>query len=394
MVLVIGAGDTNSQGTVYGGSIPIGPHTGTVSPPPQLHGHFQGWLDRVFVWDGGRTCDELHRDMTRRFTRAEITTLAADADPRLVYAFSVDDVPDPDHSPTSPPGFAAVGSRPADYNAIAWWSLAPHRSLAYTDYRYVPWVENMASHSPRDPPMDSTLSGINISNAYPNTCNPYHFTYRHGLSAAIEKHPCFLSTVVSPTEPQATTDLLLLGGAVADEDVVLWDGASGRDPFDTDGDGLMDRWEEVYALDPINTNGVNGGRGDRDGDGISNIEEQELGTSPRSVDTDGDGTPDSLRDTDGDGMPDRGELIAGTSWTNGLDVFRVLAFDIVSNSEGDTVHWNSFTGRLYAVYGTESVAGTWSQLDEVEGVGGPQAYTNPVPSLTRHYYRLGVRLRE
>ncbi|HYK05879.1 MAG TPA: VWA domain-containing protein [Thermoanaerobaculia bacterium] len=53
---------------------------------------------------------------------------------------------------------------------------------------------------------------------------------------------------------------------------------------DADGDGLPDRWEQAYGLDPVNGDGVNGRNGDLDGDGRSNFREFQDGTAPNAVD--------------------------------------------------------------------------------------------------------------
>ena len=90
---------------------------------------------------------------------------------------------------------------------------------------------------------------------------------------------------------------------------------------DSDGDGLIDTFEVRGRLDPLD-NGtvdiVNGPNGDPDGDGLTNLQEQMLGTNPTRADTDGDGLRDDVEavhstnpanpDTDGDGLPDGFEV--------------------------------------------------------------------------------------
>jgi hypothetical protein len=101
---------------------------------------------------------------------------------------------------------------------------------------------------------------------------------------------------------------------------------------DIDGDGLRDTWEDNH-LPPGATNddgSVNpdfGAAGDPDSDGLTNIEEQTLGTDPQVADTDGDGLEDGVEDgggvyvnasqtgtnpknddTDGDGLLDGVEI--------------------------------------------------------------------------------------
>ena len=78
--------------------------------------------------------------------------------------------------------------------------------------------------------------------------------------------------------------------------------------------------EEVKVEVPVTT--TNRFKGDMDGDGISDTEEKELGTSDFQFDTDGDGLSDNQEinkwktdplktDTDGDGFSDGYEVLNG-----------------------------------------------------------------------------------
>ena len=97
--------------------------------------------------------------------------------------------------------------------------------------------------------------------------------------------------------------------------------------IDTDGDGLTDFEEVMYTFtDPTKTESVKKGVSDADvdsdNDGISNIDELKLGSSPSSKDTDMDGLDDGYEvkvlktspikaDTDGDGLDDYEETKLG-----------------------------------------------------------------------------------
>ncbi|MCB1875956.1 MAG: carboxypeptidase regulatory-like domain-containing protein [Chromatiales bacterium] len=102
------------------------------------------------------------------------------------------------------------------------------------------------------------------------------------------------------------------------------EGPLGTDPFnpDSDGDGLTDGFEVNNGIDPLD-NGTgdinNGGVGDPDADGLTNLQEQEAGTDVFNPDTDSDGLSDgeevnnsltdpTQADSDGDGLSDGEEV--------------------------------------------------------------------------------------
>ncbi len=89
-------------------------------------------------------------------------------------------------------------------------------------------------------------------------------------------------------------------------------------PNDADGDGIPDEYEIAHGMNP---NDPSDAAKDFDADGLTNLQEYNLGTNPRLADTDGDGIPDGQEvalstnplkaDTDGDGLNDGDELKRG-----------------------------------------------------------------------------------
>ena len=320
MPIVVGASDDRPDGWVDQAPLLVGPFTGFTKPPPQLRSHFKGWLDQVHIWDGTRTQASIRNAMQKRYTRPEIHGLIG-SDPGIRYALSFDDLPDPDHSPIAPHGFNLLNGRPLTYSAAPWWASAQDRSLVYTDYRYIPWIDNLAGHGASDPPADSPIPVA--GQPYPNTSNPYTTIYRHESRFGLEGHP----HLSAPVTGQATNlgaaiylDFLPLGWAVADEDVQMWDEAGlGTDPYDTDGDGMPDDWERSHGMDPRSTDGENGADGDIDQDGLTNIEEYLTGNDPRNGDSDGDGKADADEDFDGDGLSNSDEFAVHGTLPNEVD---------------------------------------------------------------------------
>jgi hypothetical protein len=89
---------------------------------------------------------------------------------------------------------------------------------------------------------------------------------------------------------------------------------------DSDGDLIPDEYELAHGLDPNNK--VDASE-DPDHDGLTNLQEYQLGTDPHNADTDGDGLIDGqevargtnplIWDTDGDGISDGLEVTTGSN---------------------------------------------------------------------------------
>lgn len=105
--------------------------------------------------------------------------------------------------------------------------------------------------------------------------------------------------------------------------------------IDLDTDGLPDWWELEY----FGGIATQDGQADSDSDGLSNIDEYGLGTTPALADTDGDGLSDGDEvaagtnpfnvDTDADGMPDGWESQNGLNPTD--------ASDTLADADGDRI---------------------------------------------------------
>jgi len=316
MPAVIGAGDDNPNGVVDGGTFYVGWPACNVFGQPVLREYFTGWIDNVLVWDGPRTREEIRSTMRTRWTRRQTfnakTVRQGAKGALLFFAYTFDDLPDPDHGPVSPDGFQTLNGRPMGVNTIPWWASASDRSRIYTDYLYVPWIDNLAVHNPLDPPVDSRVPNPD-GLQYPNTANPYVFGYFTASRYGAESFGRLSSSSFRDDAGAHLSDLLPLRWAEADEDVEMWDnGTLGTDPYDSDFDGLPDSWEERFGLDPRDPNGDHGPDGDLDNDGLSNLYEYYTQNDPTDPNTDGDDRRDPDEDLDADGLVNKTEFALGT----------------------------------------------------------------------------------
>jgi len=74
---------------------------------------------------------------------------------------------------------------------------------------------------------------------------------------------------------------------------------------DSDRDGMPTRWEVRFHLNAHRADAF----ADADHDGLTNIAEFRLGTSPRDADSDNDGRSDGLEDRDHDGLDNEDEAV-------------------------------------------------------------------------------------
>jgi hypothetical protein len=189
-------------------------------------------------------------------------------------------------------------------------------------------------------------------------------------------------------------------------------------PGDLDGDGMPDEWEAPRGLNPLaadsggdaDGDNLDNGReyshhtdpqrSDTDGDGLTDgAEVSSSGTDPTLADTDGDGLGDGVEvltcgtnprnpDTDNDGMGDGDEVAAGTSPTNPADALRVRLGQQAAPQF--VIRWHSVSDRLYRVYFTTNLLGTWSNVWEGSGNGEDRSYTNEPGAESQQFFRLVV----
>lgn len=84
-------------------------------------------------------------------------------------------------------------------------------------------------------------------------------------------------------------------------------GAGGKFLPDTDSDSLPDGWETSYWGNTTSQSGAD----DADGDGLTNLQEYQMGTNPITADTGSTGTTDAYKDADADGLTNLEEFQLG-----------------------------------------------------------------------------------
>lgn len=143
----------------------------------------------------------------------------------------------------------------------------------------------------------------------------------------------FSSDVVTVSIERPIASVVLIG-----EDIDFdRDGVENALDADDDNDGMPDSYEEAYGFSVLDASDA---LLDLDGDGLSNLEEFNLGTDPSLADSDGDGQDDNVDsepsemdplDFDGDGMPNEFEAAFGFNPYNALDAGYDADADGLSN---------------------------------------------------------------
>jgi hypothetical protein len=122
---------------------------------------------------------------------------------------------------------------------------------------------------------------------------------------------------------------------------------------DADNDGLPGAWESANGLNDGDASGANGANGDPDRDGLTNIQEYQLGTHPN-------------------------------------DAGSALRFSAVSKTGATTLSFTAAADRTYSVlYASDLAAQAWSKLSDVPtGPARTVQVNDPAPSNTTRFYRI------
>lgn len=336
-------------------------------------GYFKGYVDEVRIWDGARSADQIAANYKKRFTADDLRENRAifynqfvglgarsdaaneDLEPEIRYMFGFDHsfgADSPEHVAKVPAGFSysgvdgkAILSRPAGY-VCGWWAELPCVSTVYTDYAWVPWINNTYAHLDR---FDGTTKdsrywskyyagresaqsqGLSMF-SYPQTHELYCY-WKQAAFGTAAKYEMFTSSTNQADQAMAQAytftrrqqltcgaDLLPFGGAFAKYAETMWDDGKPSSTWeitgtDSDNDGLPDWWEAEYGDvgwdDKVTYNGVEMTAGE--------AYIRSLAAGAHEGSPDGDELYAQTSDLDKDGIPDWWEQIYKIESAGGND---------------------------------------------------------------------------
>ena len=165
------------------------------------------------------------------------------------------------------------------YDEVAQWGFATNADKFFFRLKYTDDPLTGAFHGDDDG--DGIPNGVEILLGFSAT-TPNGNSDGDLLSDRAE-----IALGLDPNDPTDAVDAD--GDGIVDAIERLY-GLSTSGLTDSDSDGMDDEWELKYYLNI----GVDDGGLDPDGDGLTNLEEFQLGTNPWAYDTDGDTIPDRL----------------------------------------------------------------------------------------------------
>lgn len=351
----------------------------------------QKWVRDAYgeppVWLSSADLAEWYADRDRSRMRLELTLISASDWPLLEEAWmnSATNTPVPDNPPpTLPPdtnSLAFAGMENTSSNSMRLWVYTPARPVPID-------IFSCSTLSPTGETW-SVIGTLEANSMFETWSAPasagaaFFYLARADVDSDGDGISDSRERLVFSTDPHVYDSD---GDGLSDfEETHRYTTDPNRE--DSDDDGIWDGWEVVYGLNP--TDVLDGGD-DADGDGLTNLEEFELGTNPLGKDTDGDGVADGEDETPTVPGPEitidspmEGEMLTNSTITvsgvvaiasGNLDSVRVCG--VSAGVYGLTNEVCAFTNDLTLKEGQREIQVT------VMGLGSPVPQSRKVVAIT------------